>query len=278
MSAALLFAGLVCLSTPLVLDNGAVQVVVEPELFAITSIRAGSGTDFVEALPRSPDAVRSGAWMDPGGLVTDVLPVGEGDAALRRGPARVVEQRSNHLTLEGPVSRSTGLTLTKEITLAPPGEPTARFRVTVTSTLSATQRLYVRNAARVPIRSTLRMAKRDDTIRPLAGTDSIYPAVVKSRDYWLVPVPPTATMKGVVLGALMPDLREERAYVTWVRRPVPTPGTAIDYDHGSNVVCLLDSKTRTFGAVLQSALADVDASTPLVFEEEWHFEKRGRRN
>ncbi len=275
-SAVFLASALTALSAPIALENGALEIQVQPETFAIVSFRALTEANFVMPLPVSGDAAQAAEWLDPGGLVTDVLPSGEQDAALRRGPAAVVEREEGRLVLEGPVAAVSGLRLRKEIILGPRGDPSARFRVTVFATRSEAQRVYVRNTVRLPGRSTLRVARRDGTIRPLAGAESIYPAVVKSLDYWLIPVPPTAAMKGVVLGALSSGLHETRGRAVWVRRVALPLADASAYDHGVNVLCLLDTPSGTFGAALQGCWAEVSVSCPLVFEEEWRVASRAR--
>ncbi len=87
-SAVFLASALTALSAPIALENGALEIQVQPETFAIVSFRALTEANFVMPLPVSGDAAQAAEWLDPGGLVTDVLPSGEQDAALRLSSGR----------------------------------------------------------------------------------------------------------------------------------------------------------------------------------------------
>jgi hypothetical protein len=259
---------------PITLDNGAIRVVADPELFAVTYVACSGGKNFVEPLPVNPQDRAGADWVDPGGLQTDVIPYLARDAAIRRGPAKVIEQRADYVALLGPPSESTGMRIKKEVQLVG-REPTARFRVSAMRVSGEATEAAIRNTVRLPRGSTVRLMREDGEIHVLAGADSIAPAVVKSRTFWLIPVPPTAPMDGVILGAFVPRLMVVNESGTWTRRLVNMPGDADDVPNASTFLCVLDDASGTYGAALQGS-AEKTAMEVLVLEEEWTVEQRGR--
>jgi hypothetical protein len=260
---------------PITLDNGAIRVVVDPDLFSVNFVGCSGGKNFVEPLPVSPEVRARTGWVDPGGLQTDVIPYTASDAAIRRGPAKVIEQRADYVAMLGPPSESTGMRIKKEVQLVG-REPTARFRVSAMRVTGEVTETTIRNTVRLPRGSTVRLMREDGEIHVLAGADSVAPAVVKSRTYWLIPVPPTASMNGVILGAFVPRLMVVNASGTWTRRLVNMPGTADDVPNGSTFLCVLDDASGTYGAALQGSAEKTAKEDLLVLEEEWTVERRGR--
>jgi len=270
-----LIASCIIAAASLVLDNGAVRVEVDPSLFSVRFIGMPGGTNFLEPLFVNETGRRGKDWLDPGGLVTDLIPCEARDAALRRGPAEVVVHDGQSLVLIGPPSEQMPLRLKKEIRLMGT-EARVVFRVTVLSTSPEPLPLALRNTARLPHGVTLHVNKSDATIRSLADTDSIFPAVVKSSRYWLIPVPPAGPVDHVLLGAFVPELACQGNGGTWIRRIENMPADGQTVPQESTFLCILDNETRSYGAALQCARVPVDAGRPLVFTEEWTFEKRGK--
>ncbi|MCL4693037.1 MAG: hypothetical protein KJ060_11075, partial [Candidatus Hydrogenedentes bacterium] len=190
---------------PNTLDNGAIRVEVDPALFSVRFVGVPGGANFVAPLPVDETVRESEDWVDPGGLQTDVLPYTARDAASRRGPAEIVEQREDYIALLGPPSEHTGMRIKKEIQLLG-REPKARFRVTAMRVAGESGDTAIRNTVRLSKGTTIRLLRDEGDVRVLAGADAITPAVVKSRKYWLIPVPPTSPMDGVILGAFVPTL------------------------------------------------------------------------
>lgn len=260
---------------PVVLDNGSIRVEFDPQVFSVRFVGLPGGSNYLEPLFVSHEDKKGPGWVDPGGLVTDLIPLQGHDASLRRGPGEIVEQRKDYVAALGPLSGETGLRVKKEIALDPI-EAKARFTVTVTVAGPKPAAFSIRNTARVARGSTLRVEKADGTIRALAGTTNIFPAVVNSNLFWLVPVPPTAPMKNVVLGAFVPRIVHVGNQGIWRRRIVSAPEQAKLAPNESTFLCLLDDTTRSYGAALQGAVAPIEPCCPLVFEEEWTISKRGK--
>lgn len=265
----------VCLCAgPIVLENGAVRIEVDPQLFSVQFAGFPGGPNFVDPL-RVEDAARTGMeWVDPGGMVTDVFPAAEHDAALRRGPASVEFQDGRSAVLLGPASEKLGIRLKKEIRLAG-DEPKARYIVTLLAPSQDEQRWALRNTARVPLRSTIRIDKDKNEIVPMAGLDKLTPAVVRSMQYWLIPIPPTSPMSNVVLGSPVRSFAIENRSGVWTRTMVAPTREESAADAPTPFFCVLDDATRSYGAALQSARQAVTLGDPLVFIEDWQFERRG---
>ncbi|NUM52993.1 MAG: hypothetical protein HUU46_05055 [Candidatus Hydrogenedentes bacterium] len=263
-----------CAEPTFSLDNGAIRIEVEPRLFAVRFVGFAGKQNFVESLSVD-EAVAAGTdWADAGGLHTDVIPYTDKDAAVRRGPAEVVEVRNDYIAMLGPPSEASGVRVKKEIQLDA-SAPRAQFRVTVQRAGAEPSTFALRNTVRLPVKSTVRLERTDGDIRVLAGADELV-GVVKSRRYWLVPVPPTRALRGVVLGAQAPRMIVANDSGTWTRTLVNPPVDKSKVPNESTFLCVLDSGSGSYGAALQGALAQVKTGEFVTIEEEWTFEKRGK--
>ncbi|HRI87820.1 MAG TPA: hypothetical protein PK869_06135 [Candidatus Hydrogenedentes bacterium] len=258
-----------------VLDNGSIRIEVEPRLFSIRYIGLSTGENFVAQLSVDPAVADGTEWADAGGLQTDILPYSAKDAAIRRGPAEIVEQSEHYIAMLGPPSEATGTRLKKEILLHE-NSTRARFRVTAQRVGKENTRIALRNTARLPQRCTMRIERTDGELNVLKGTDSVFPAVVKSRRFWLVPVPPTSEMRGVILGAMLPRVTVALDHGTWTRRIVEVTTDPASVPNGSTLLCLLDDPSKSYAAAMQGAFAELKEGDLLTLEEEWEFERRGR--
>ncbi|MDZ4860447.1 MAG: hypothetical protein SGI88_15835 [Candidatus Hydrogenedentes bacterium] len=257
------------------LENGTIRIEVDPRLFAIRYIGFEGGENFVAPLTVSPEITAGTEWADPGGLHTDILPYTAQDAAVRRGPAEVLEYRSDYISMLGPPSSVNGMRLKKEIQLHKTG-PSARFRVTAQRAAAEPARVALRNTARIKPNCTLRIERTDGEITVIAGPDSIFPAVVKSRRFWLIPVPPTSEMRGVVLGAAISRVTTVTDSGTWTRRLADPSTSESELPHGVAWLCLLDDPTKSYGSAFQGMYAEVNEGGLTTLEEVWEFDRRGR--
>lgn len=260
---------------PVVLDNGAVRVEVDPAVFSVSYVGFPGGENFVEPLAVD-DALRNGTdWVDPGGLQTDVLPYTARDAASRRGPAEVVEQRPDYVALLGPPSEQTGMRIKKEVQLVG-REAKVRFRVTAMRVAGDVNETAIRNTVRMRQGTTVRLLRDEGEVRALAGAKAIAPAVVKSKKYWLIPIPPTSPMDGVVLGAFVPSLIVVNDSGSWSRRLITMPPGAAKAPHECTMLCIIDDRSGSYAVALQGGMESVDNGTYQILEEEWTVESRGR--
>ena len=264
-----------CADPAYTLDNGLVRIEVEPRLFAVPFVGFAGKDNFVAPLSVDVAVADGSDWADAGGVQSDVLPYSGKDAAVRRGPAEVIESRSDYIAMLGPPSASSGIRLKKEIQLDA-NAPRAHFRVTAQRVGAGPATVAIRNTIRLGPKSTVRIERTDGEVRVLAGSDTPLAGVVKSRRYWLIPVPPTVQQRGLVLGAFVPRMSVANDSGTWTRTLVHPPADASKAPNASTFLCLLDSVSGSFGAALQGALAEVKTGEFVAIEEEWKFEKRGR--
>lgn len=266
---------LLCADPVYALDNGAIRVEVEPRLFAIRFVGFKDKPNFVSPLDVEQTAADGKDWADPGGLQTDVIPYTTKDAATRRGPAEVLEYRSDYIAMLGPPSEVSGVRMKKEIQLEGDA-PKVHFRVIAQRVGAEPAKVALRNTVRLAAKNTVRLERTDGVVRVLAGADSIFPAVVKSRRYWLIPVPPTTDAKGLILGAPATRMSVANDSGTWTRTLVDPPKEMTQVPYESTFLCLLDSATSSYGAALQGKLVELKTGDLTTIEEEWTFEKRGR--
>jgi len=275
MSAAwVISAALYCAGPVYALDNGAIRIEVEPRLFAVRFVGFRDRDNFVAALPLDEAAANGTDWADPGGVQSDVIPYSAQDAAVRRGPAEVVEVRGDYIAMLGPPSAVSGVRLKKEIQLDGDA-PRAHFRVTAQRAGAEPAAVALRNTVRLAPKCTVRVERTDGDLRVLAGSDAPLAGIVKSRRYWLVPIPPTTPLHGVVLGSVAPKTIIVNDAGTWTRTLIDPPTDKSQVPNESTLLCVLDSDTTSYGAALQGARVELKTGEFVVLEEEWTFDKRG---
>jgi hypothetical protein len=266
---------LFCAEPTYALDNGVIRIEVEPRLFAVRFAGFKDKQNFVSPIEVEASAADGKDWADAGGLQTDLVPYSGKDAATRRGPAEVIEYRGDYVAMLGPPSESSGMRLKKEIQLDGDA-PRARFRVTAQRVGAEPVKLALRNTVRLGEKNTVRLERTDGEIRVLAGTDAIAPAVVKSRRYWLIPIPPTREMRGVILGSVAPRMIVANDAGTWTRTLIDPPADMAQVPNESTFLCVLDSTSASYGAALQGKLIEIKTGEFITLEEEWIFDKRGK--
>jgi len=263
------------LAEVIVLDNGAIRIEIDPVVFSVRFIGFPGGANFIEPSYLTEPARAGAGWLDPGGLTTDLVPLEVQDAALRRGPAEVLSQESTRVVLLGAESEALGLRLKKEVRIDASAAH-AYFIVTALSSRAEGVSLGIRNTVRVPLRSTVRVPRKDTTFAPLPDMPKAPWALVKSVDYWLVPIPPTARVDKMVLGGMSPALDVQNDAGVWSRRLTLPPTDVVRVLNGTNALVVLDDASRSYGASLQGEQGTLGGATPLQLTEEWTLTRRGR--
>jgi len=277
-----LFLVMAAAAEPVALEQHGIRIEVDPGVFTLRYLGLADGKNLLDPLFVDDEARRSGAWLDPGGLVTDVLPYTSKDAALRRGPAEVLERTSTTLVLLGPASPERELRLSKRIEILPPQEGAGAGRVRFTVSLLATEgeprRLAVRNTARIPVPADARRGAAvlrlpgGGAVRPLAGAEALEPYGTQDGKDWAFPVPPAHAAAGLVIGTPARQAGLQGHSTRWTRRLPEPPETAAALPHNAAFLALIDDRTRSYGFAAQSPWATVEPGRPLVFVEEWTFQ------
>ena len=265
----------ICAGPVYTLDNGVIRIEVEARLFAVRFVGFADKPNFVSPIAVEAAVAEGKEWADAGGLQTDLVPYAEKDAAVRRGPAEVLEYRSDYIAMLGPPSELSGIRLKKEIQLDDDA-PRAHFRVTAQCVGADPAKVALRNTVRLAAKSTVRLERTDGDVRILAGGDAIAPAVVKSRRYWLIPIPPTRETRGVILGTFGPRMIVANDAGTWTRILIDPPKVKSEVPNESTFLCVLDSPTDSYGAALQGKLTELKPGEFMTIEEVWEFTKRGK--
>lgn len=247
-------------------DNGAMRIEIDPRHFDVRFVGVPGGENFLDPAFRGE---RPGGDVErsvSGGLITLVYPFVD-DAALANGPADVLDKGPRHAVLMGPVSPESGLRVRKEIRLADT-EPRAVFTVTVLAAKPEPVEISVRNEARVPIGSILRIATGND---PLLVIDAPGPLELDMRELRSISVPPANIAYRIVLGALTESLFHVRENSAWSRQmaDIHTPGTA--YADKRNAVLVLDRPGNEYTATVNGAIGKVSSAAPAVFREIWEI-------
>ncbi|MBX7254952.1 MAG: hypothetical protein K1Y02_01230 [Candidatus Hydrogenedentes bacterium] len=260
----------------IVLDNGAIRVEFDPGVFAVRFVGVPGGENAIAPLPIPKESEREHDWVDAGGLQTDLLPFTGLDPAIRRGPGKVLEVRSDYFAVLGPVSSVSGMQVKKEVQLVG-REGKARFRVTAFRAGPEPGPCAIRNTARLQAGSSVRLERKEGEVRMLSGGAQLVPFVVRSLKYWLIPVPPTARAEKVVLGAFASGCATENKSGFWTRKLSDKPSKPEGVSNGCTFLCLLDDATKTYGVALQSETKTLATGASMSLEEEWKVERRGRK-
>lgn len=254
-----------------VVENASVRIEIDPRVFAARYIGFPGGLNFLETVSLSAEERHGTDWADPGGLTTELLPGAGQDAAVRRGPATVIEQTPLSATLLGPVSDKSDVRVKKTFQIDPAKEGTVYYTVALLAAEPGTRRLSVCNTARVPPGTTLRVTRADGMLRILAGPEAYLSAAATPTGEWEFRIPPTEDFERAVLAGFVSKVVLQREDGIWVRRILTMPADASEVPHEATFAGVLDKANAVYAVALQGAAAEVTLAEPLVFREEWTF-------
>lgn len=270
-----LIAALALAADPVVLDNGAVRVEVDPQLFSIRFVGFPGGRNFLQAF-HVRDALRdSGGLAHPGGLETRLTPHDRPDAALLRGPAEVIEQTQHSVAMLGPVSEALDLRLKKEVWIHP-RQAQAWLTVTVLARRDEGRSWALSNVAHLPPSCALRLDRADGTLEVLEGAEDLAAAAALTERYATISIPPVEPLGRIVLGAFASKVAHVTAEGVWVRHIEDAPRSPRLLPDGVSFVALLDSGDGHYTAALRGPLSATAPAQPLVFRERWALQKRSQ--
>ncbi len=260
-----------------VLENDAIRLEVEPRTYSIRYLGRPGGPNFVDPLYLTERQYNEPGLVQPGGIMTDVLPVSEADAVLRRGPASVVVHRPNYLLLMGPKSPRSDLQLKKEYRLYG-DEARVTYRVSVLSSRKEERSVTIRVTAQIPWGASLVIPPRPEGgLQLLRGAFPGFTDFVASSgsDYRIE----LARRKGrshVVLKTLGGPTSVESPFGTWSRRG-RMHSAGEDSSAPLQIVALVDDASLTSQLALEGTQTGVNVGAPLVYEEEWTLHPPGHQ-
>lgn len=258
------------LGAPLALDNGKIRVELESRTFSVRFIGLPGGNNFLEPAHLTATQLAGTGWLDPGGLVTDVLPVRTEDAMLRRGPAEVVEQRDDYLLLLGPEHPESHWRVKKEVQLARDSAELT-YKVTVLSSLKEERDIRVRTTARLDWSGALVIPVEPGRMSLVRGAfEDVSDLLEFPEEIYTVPLRSRKLRTRAVLSSASPEVTMTTDFGVWKRRleirsALPDP----EAENRIRMLALLDDPSHTYEAALEGAQSGTNVGSPLVVVEHW---------
>ena len=258
----------------IVLENQSVRLEIDPAISTIRCVAIKKGMNWLEPLQLLNAQESSVERVEPGGFSTALALEEDPCVIPYRGPAEILHKSALSAVLLTPESPDLPLKLQQEIRLI---RNTTQIRYTVTALNPGVEPVTaaLRNTARLPLNVTIRCNRSDGSMRPLSGTDSIYPAMTKVPEYWHIAIPPSPSVGGeTFIGGFIPEITIHRGDDIWQRRILTLPESAENIPDQCSFICQLDDLRHVYSASLQSEFAVVSVADPLVFTEEWRLDGR----
>lgn len=258
------------LGAPLSLDNGKIRIELEPRTFSVRFIGLPGGNNFLEPAHLTETELAGSGWLDPGGLVTDVLPVRTEDAVLRRGPAAIVEQRDDYLLLLGPEHPESHWRVKKEIQLTRDSAELT-YKVTVLSSLKEERDIRIRTTARLDWSGALMVPVEPGRMTLVRGAfEKASDLLEFPEETYTVPLRSRKLRTRAVLSSASPEVTMTTDFGVWKRRleirsALPDP----EAENRIRMLALLDDPTHTYEAALEGAQSGTNVGSPLVVVEHW---------
>lgn len=255
---------------PLALDNGKIRIELEPRTFSVRFIGTPGGNNFLEPVHLTAAELDGPGWLDPGGLISDVLPVRMEDAVLRRGPAAVVEHRDDYLLLLGPEQPDLGWRVKKEFQLA---HDTAEltYKVTVLSSLKEERDVRIRNTARLAWTGALSVPAAPGRMSLVRGTFGGIADILEAPEAsYLIPLHSKKTRTRAVLSSPAAEVTMATDFGVWTRRiEIRSSLADPEAENRIRMMALLDDTSHTYQSALEGAQSGVNVGAPLVVVEHW---------
>jgi hypothetical protein len=268
----LLLAGLLttALGAPLALDNGKIRIELEPRTFSVRFIGLPGGNNFLEPAHLTQTELAGTGWLDPGGLFTDVLPVHTDDAALRRGPAEVLERRDDYVLLLGPEHPVSRWRVKKEVQLVHDAAELT-YKVTVLSSLKEERDIRIRTTARLDWSGALIVPVAPGRMSLVRGAyQDVLSLLEFPEETYTVPLRSKKLRTRAVLSSASPEVTMTTDFGKWKRRleirsALPEP----EAENRIRMLALLDDPSHTYESALEGAQSGTNVGSPFVVVEHW---------
>ena len=258
-----------------VLENDAIRLELEPRTYSIRYLGQPGGPNFVDPLYLTERQHNEPGLVQPGGIMTDVLPVSEADALLRRGPASVVVHRPDYLLLMGPKSSISDLQVKKEYRLHG-DQARITYRVSVLSSRKEERPITIRVTAQIPWGASLILPPRPEGgLQLVRGAFPGYTDfVAPSGSNYRVDLARREGRAHAVLKTLGGATSVETRFGNWTRSGA-MHSAGEDASSPVQIIALVDDASLTSQIALESTQTGVNVGAPLIYEEEWILHPAG---
>lgn len=266
-----LYGALILQGAPIILDNGAIRVEIDPTVFAVRFIGVPGGENFLVPRYVQPAVQRNGSLADAGGLGADLQPMDAPDPAIVRGPAEVVEVSDRFVALLGAPSDGMGIRIKKEIRLHERA-PEAWYTVTAMSSSQVPVRFSLRSYADIAQDLTLILPKGEKEPRVLTGLGPISEIVAGDGPAWRISIPPPRNFDETAVAFDLVEFTVEGDRGRWVRRMLASSERKSAGSESWPFVFVSTHRQQRCQAIFQTPVLDLDAATPIAIREHWTVE------
>jgi len=257
-------------SGPVSLDNGKIRIELDTRTFSVRFIGVPGGHNFLEPVHLTAAELDGQGWIEPGGLITDVLPIRPEDAVLRRGPAELIERRDDYVLLLGPEHPESHWRVKKEVQIS---RDTAEltYKVTVLSSLKEERDLRIRNTARIAWSGALVVPVEPGPMKLVRGS---FEGIARILNYpegsYVLPLYDKNKRTRAVLASPASEVAMNTAFGVWTRRlEIRSSLDDTDAENRVRMMALLDDETHIYESALEGAQSGVNVGAPLVVIEQW---------
>ena len=266
-----LFGALFLQGAPIILDNGAIRVEVDPTVFAVRFIGVPGGENFLVPRYVQRNVQRNGSLADAGGLRADLRPMDTPDPAILRGPAEIVEVTDRFVALLGAPSDAAGIRIKKEIRLHERA-PEAWYTVTAMSSSQVPVRLSLRSYADIAQDLALILPKGEKEPKMLTGRHPISEIVAGDGPVWRISVPPPRNFDETTLAFDLVEYTVEGDRGRWVRRMLASSERKSAESESWPFLFVSTHRQQRYQAIFQTPVLDLNVATPITIREHWIVE------
>ena len=255
---------------PVALDNGKIRIELDTRTFSVRFLGEPGGRNFLEPMHLTPSELDGEGWIEPGGVVTDVLPVQQDNAVIRRGPAEMIERSDDYILLLGPEEPRSRWRVKKEVQLA---RDTAEltYKVTVLSSMKEERDVRIRNTARIAWSGRLLIPVDAGPLKLVRGRFEGLERMLKYPEgSFVLPLYSTSIRSRAVLASPAPEVTMSTDFGVWTRRlEIQSAPEEPEFENREGMMALLDDETHIYESALEGAQSGVNVGAPLVVIEHW---------